>query len=102
MSNDDSLPPKICNCEACLLCLLAILEYDLNLLHDGSVLIQSSIDIMDWAWVWLGAGFQLVLLPKGTVDDRSCFTRSKNGRFGDILWIVVALLLQRQLEEQRI
>ncbi len=52
VSNDDSLSPKVCNHKACLLCVLAISEYDLNLLHDGSVLVQSSINIVDWDWVW--------------------------------------------------
>ncbi len=52
MSDDDGLPPKVCNCEMHLLHVLAILEYDLDLLHDGSILIQSSINVMDWDWVW--------------------------------------------------
>ncbi len=50
--NDDGLLPKVCNCKVCLLHVLAISEYDLDLLCDGSILIQSSIDIMDWDWVW--------------------------------------------------
>src|SRR5258708_39366137 len=52
VSNDDGLSPKVCNHEVCLLHVLAILEYDLNLLHNGSILIQSSIDVVDWDWVW--------------------------------------------------
>src|SRR6266436_1881541 len=52
VSDDDGLLPEICNCEVHLLCVLAVSEYDLNLLCDGSILIQSPIDIVDWDWVW--------------------------------------------------
>ena len=34
--------------------MLAISEYDLNLLHDGSILVWSSIYIVNWYWVWQG------------------------------------------------
>src|SRR5258708_38610237 len=52
MSNDDSLSCEVHNHEPCFLHVLAILEYDLDLFCDGSILIWSSIDIMDWDWVW--------------------------------------------------
>ena len=51
MSNDDGLLPKVCDCEVHLLHVLAISEYDLDLFHDGSILIQNSIGVMDWDWV---------------------------------------------------
>src|SRR5260221_5051565 len=52
VSNDDGLLPEVCNCEACLLHVLAISECDLDLLCNGSILVQSSINIVDWDWVW--------------------------------------------------
>ncbi len=81
--NDDGLSPKVCNCEVCLLHVLAVSEYDLNLLCDESILIQSSIDIMGWDWVWQRVGFQLVLLDEGAVDKHSCCARVEEGRDGD-------------------
>ena len=67
-------PSEVGDCEACFLHVLAILEYDLDLLHDGSVLVWSSIDIVDWYWVWHGVSFQLMLLDKGLVDKHPCHT----------------------------
>ncbi|SRR5258708_39089720 len=69
-----STPSEVGDCEVRFLHVLAIPEYDLNLLCDGSILIQSSIDIVDWYWVWQGAGFQLMLLGKGLVDKHPCHT----------------------------
>src|SRR5258708_6524024 len=74
----NSLLPKVCNHEVHLLCMLAVSEYDLDLLHDGSVLVQSSINIMDWNWVWQRGGFQRMLLGGGGTaggngDTGSCF-----------------------------
>src|SRR5258705_13653146 len=57
---------------SCLHCVLAIPEYDLNFLHDGSIFIWSSINVVNWYWVWQGAGLQLVLLGKGSVDKHPC------------------------------
>ena len=74
MSNDDGLLPKVGNCKVGFLCVLAIPEYDLDFLHDGPILIWSSIDIVDWHWVWQGASLQLVLLDKGSVDKHPCHT----------------------------
>src|SRR5258707_14936224 len=74
MSNDDGLLSEVGDHEMHFLCVLAISEYDLNLLHDGSILIRSSIDIVDWHWVWQGASFQLMLLDKGSVDKHPCCT----------------------------
>ena len=68
MSNDDGLPPKVGDCKACSLCVLAILEYDLDFLCDGPILIWSPIDVVNWYWVWQGASLQLVLLDKDSVD----------------------------------
>ena len=68
MSDDDSLLPKVGNCKVCSFCVLAILEYDLNFLCDGPILIWSPIDIVNWYWVQQGAGLQLVLLDKDLVD----------------------------------
>src|SRR5260370_6952027 len=47
MSDDDSLPSEVGDCKACFLHVLAIPEYDLNFLHDGSVLIWGSIYILN-------------------------------------------------------
>src|SRR5260221_926150 len=55
MPDDDGLLSKVGNCKAHLLCVLAILEYDLNLLHDGSILVWGSIYVVNWYWVWQGA-----------------------------------------------
>ena len=68
MSDDDSLLPKVGDCKAHFLHVLAILEYDLDFLCDGSILIWSSIDIVNWYWVWQGASLQLMLLDKDSVD----------------------------------
>ncbi len=46
MSDDDSLLSEVGDCKACFLCVLAIPEYDLNFLHDGSVLIWGSIYVV--------------------------------------------------------
>ncbi len=80
VSNNDSLLPKVCDDKVHTLCMLAILEYNLDFLCDGSILIWSSIDVMNWDWVWQGVGFQLVLLDKGGVDEHSCCTRAKCNR----------------------
>src|SRR5258707_8576098 len=69
MSNDDGLPSKVGNCKACFLCVLAIPEYDLDFLCDGSILIWSSINIVDWYWVWQGVSLQLVLLGKAQLTN---------------------------------
>ena len=74
MSDDDGLPSEVGDCEVCFLCVLAILEYDLDFLCDGSILVWSSIDIVNWYWVWQGASLQLVLLGKGSVDKHPCCT----------------------------
>ncbi len=74
MSNDDSLLSEVGDCKAHFLCVLAILEYDLNFLCDGSVLIWGSIYIVNWYWVWQGASLQLMLLGKGSVDKHPCHT----------------------------
>ncbi len=74
MPDDDSLPSEVGNCEACFLHVLAILEYDLGFLCDGSILVWSSIDLVNWSWVWQGASLQLVLLGGGLVDKHPCCT----------------------------
>ena len=74
MSDDDSLPSEVGDCKVHFLCVLAIPEYDLNFLHDGSILIWSSIYIVNWYWVWQGASLQLVLLGKGLIDKHPCCT----------------------------
>ena len=71
MSNDDGLPPKVGDCQACLLRVLAISEYNFDLLCDRTILVQSSIDVMDGYWVRQGMGLQLVLLDKDPVDKHS-------------------------------
>ena len=72
MSNDDSLLPEVGDCKVCFLHVLAILEYDLNFLHDGSILIWSSINVVNWYWVWQGVSLQLVLLDEDSVDKHPC------------------------------
>ena len=52
MSDDDGLLSEVGNCKVRFLHVLAIPEYDLDFLHDGSILIWSSIDVVDWDWVW--------------------------------------------------
>ena len=74
MSDDDSLPPKVGNCKMCSFHVLAILEYDLDFLCDGPILIWSPVDIVNWYWVRQGAGLQLVLLDKDSVDEHPCCT----------------------------
>src|SRR5260221_10080917 len=71
VSDDDSLLSKVGDCKACFLCVLAILEYDLNFLHDGSILIWSSIYIVNWYWVWQGASLQLVRSEEHTSELQS-------------------------------
>ena len=83
VSNDDCLPPEVGNSEARLLRVLTVLEYDFNFLCDGSVLIWGPIDIVDWYWVWQGAGLQLVLLDEGSIDEHACCTRVEEGGGGD-------------------
>src|SRR5258705_6571544 len=73
-SAHSGLSSKVGNCKAHFLHVLAILEYDLNFLCDGSILIWSSINIVNWYWVWQGASLQLVLLGKGSVDKHPCHT----------------------------
>src|SRR5258708_20349723 len=73
MSDDDGLLSEVGDCEACFLRVLAILEYDLNFLCDGSILIWGSIYIVNWYWVWQGASLQLMLLGKGSVDKHPFF-----------------------------
>src|SRR6266436_3539086 len=77
MSDDDSLPSEVGNCKAHFLHILAIPEYDLNFLCDGSILVWSSIYVVNWYWVWQGASLQLVLLGKGLVDKHPCCTKSR-------------------------
>ncbi len=74
MSDDDGLPSKVGDCKACFLHVLAILEYDLNFLCDGSVLVWGSIYNVNWYWVWQGVSLQLVLLGKGSIDKHPCCT----------------------------
>ncbi len=74
MSDDDGLLSEVGNCKVRFLHVLAIPEYDLDLFHDGSILVQSSIDVVDWYWVWQGVSFQLMLLDKGSVDKHPCRT----------------------------
>src|SRR6266481_1840139 len=74
MSDDDSLLSEVGDCKACFLRVLAIPEYDLNFLHDGSILIWGSIYIVNWYWVWQGASLQLVLLGKGLIDKHPAHT----------------------------
>src|SRR5258708_11253211 len=74
MSNDDGVPSEVGNCKACFLCVLAIPEYDLNFLCDGSVLVWGSIYVVNWYWVWQGVSLQLVLLGKGLIDKHPCCT----------------------------
>ena len=64
----------VSDCKACFLCVLTILEYDLDFLCDGSILVWGSINIVNWYWVWQGASLQLVLLGKGLVDKHPCCT----------------------------
>src|SRR5258708_39757356 len=61
MSDDDGLLSEVGDCKAHFLHVLAIPEYDLDFLHDGSILIfvWSSIDIVNWYWVWQGVSLQL-------------------------------------------
>ena len=73
MSDDDGLPSEAGDCKVHSLCVLAIPEYDLNFLHDGSVLIWGSIYVVNWYWVWQ-VSLQLVLLGKGSVDKHPCHT----------------------------
>src|SRR5260221_11081156 len=61
MSNDDGLPSEVGDCEVCFLCVLAIPEYDLNFLRDGSILIWGSIYIVNWYWVVQRPILQLLL-----------------------------------------
>ena len=83
MSNDDCLPPEVGNSKVCPLRVLAIPEYDFDFLRDGSILIRSPIDIVDWYWVWQGVGLQLVLLDEGSIDEHACCARVEEGGGGD-------------------
>ena len=83
MSDDDSLPSKVGNHETCFLHVLPISEYDLDLLCDGSILVQSPINIVDWYWVWQGASFQLMFLDEGSVDKHPCCAQVEKGGGGD-------------------
>ena len=74
MSDDDRLSSEVGDCEACLLRVAAVAEYNLDFLRDGSVLIRSPINVVDWYWVWQGASLQLMLLDKGSVDEHPCRT----------------------------
>src|SRR5260370_34290778 len=56
MSNDDGLPSEVGDCKVHFLHVLAIPEYDLNFLCDGSILIWSSVYVVNWYWVWQGRG----------------------------------------------
>ena len=71
MSNDACLPPEVGDSKARLLHVLTILEYDFDFLRDGSILIRSPIDVVDWYWVWEGVGLQPVLLDEGSIDEHA-------------------------------
>ena len=73
MSNDDGLSSEVGYHKACLLHMLAIPEYNFDLLCDRTILIWGSIDIMDGYWVGQGTGLQFVLLDEDPVDKHpSC------------------------------
>src|SRR5258708_27109063 len=105
MSNDDGLLSKVGNCKAHFLHVLAILEYDLNFLHDGSILIWCSIYIVNWYWVWQGASLELVLLGKGLVDKHPCCTESRRvgveTEHGEVVVQSSMLMLRVQVDLDR-
>src|SRR5260370_8380434 len=69
MSDDDGLLSEVGDCKAHFLCVLAILEYDLNFLCDGSVLIWGSIYIVNWYWVWQGQVSSFFLWAKAQLTN---------------------------------